>query len=424
MLQREQPQPLYQRVPGSPDGGTHPTSPSSRGGPDTAERTMRKFGFIVCIMASVAAMAAFGKNARQFVATVSDSSTLPFRAVHSPDDDPDASAPWPRLAWLMSFPNSGTSFTMRMVGRVTGLTAATNYGKECVEKDGQNIPLFDDSPGGPFILHPNDREIPQRYVMTKTHCGGRCQTCGPSKYIETPESFLEACLKGGHYIPKTTANKDTGKKSSLNDMEFVNSKYDKKLVQRAIHLIRDPFDNLVSRFHLEQHEKTKKNRTEWLQSYPNTAEGFQSWCGYMDGKTLKDETKSDLIDDKVRSLFKKIPCHGDFYRYTQWHNLALKVVEDLDLPTLVVHYENYERNYEGAVDAVLDFLELPRNNALPEFIAGKRYKSLYFSDKQRLAALELIRYLADEETWELLERYDDTTELEDNVAEEEAYKSQ
>ena len=385
---------------------------------------MRKFGFIVCIMASVAAMAAFGKNARQFVATVSDSSTLPFRAVHSPDDDPDASAPWPRLAWLMSFPNSGTSFTMRMVGRVTGLTAATNYGKECVEKDGQNIPLFDDSPGGPFILHPNDREIPQRYVMTKTHCGGRCQTCGPSKYIETPESFLEACLKGGHYIPKTTANKDTGKKSSLNDMEFVNSKYDKKLVQRAIHLIRDPFDNLVSRFHLEQHEKTKKNRTEWLQSYPNTAEGFQSWCGYMDGKTLKDETKSDLIDDKVRSLFKKIPCHGDFYRYTQWHNLALKVVEDLDLPTLVVHYENYERNYEGAVDAVLDFLELPRNNALPEFIAGKRYKSLYFSDKQRLAALELIRYLSDEETWELLERYDDTTELEDNAAEEEAYKSQ
>ena len=80
--------------------------------------------------------------------------------------------------------------------------------------------------------------------------------------------------------------------------------------------------------------------------------------------------------------------------------------------------------HRKAVDAVLDFLELPRNNALPEFIAGKRYKSLYFSDKQRLAALELIRYLADEETWELLERYDDTTELEDNAAEEEAYKSQ
>ena len=430
MFQREQPQ-LYQRVPGSLDGGT-PSSPSSRGGPDTADRTIRKFGFIICIMASIAAMAAFGKNARQFIASASDSSTLPFRAVHSPEDDPDDSAPWPRLAWLMSFPNSGTSFTMRMVGRVTGLTAATNYGKECVEKDGKNVPLFQDSPGGPFILHPNDREIPDRYVMTKTHCGGRCQTCGPSKYIETPESFLDACLTGGRYIPKTDAGGKDDKKNksssssttSLKDMEFVNSKYDKKLVQRAIHLIRDPFDNLVSRFHLEQHEKTKQNRTEWLQTYPNTAEGFQSWCGYNDGKSLKDEIKSNLIDDKVRSLFKKIPCHGDFYRYTQWHNLALKVVEDLDLPTLVVHYENYERNYEGAVDTILDFLELPRNNALPKFIAGKRYKNLYFSDKQRLAALELIRYLADEETWELLERYDDTSELEDNMTEKEATKKQ
>ena len=90
----------------------------------------------------------------------------------------------------------------------------------------------------------------------------------------------------------------------------------------------------------------------------------------------------------------------------------------------MVHYENYERNYEGAVDTILDFLELPRNNALPKFIAGKRYKSLYFSDKQRLAALELIRYLADEETWELLERYDDTSELEDKMTEKEATKKQ
>lgn len=400
---REQPQ-LYQRVPGTESSsGRTASSPSRSSSSDSTERTCRKFGLLLCIAASVVGVGTLGKHLRP---ALDDPRTLPFIALHSPRDDPDQDAPWPRIAWLMSFPNSGTSFTMRMVGRVTGLTAATNYGKECVEKSGNNVPLFEDSPGGPFILSPDDREVPDRYVMTKTHCGGRCQSCGPSKYIETPESFLDACLTGGHYTSKITAE---GKKK---EGEFVNSKYDKKLVQRAIHLIRDPFDNLVSRFHLEQHEKKKQNRTSWLESYPNTAEGFQAWCGYLDATSLKDETKTDLLDKKVKSLFKKVPCHGDFYRYTQWHNLALKAVHDLDLPTLVVHYENYERNYEGAVNSILDFLQIGRKNALPEFIAGKRYKNIYFTDDQRLAALELIRYLADEETWSLLERYDDSQAIE------------
>ena len=75
------------------------------------------------------------------------------------------------------------------------------------------------------------------------------------------------------------------------------------------------------------------------------------------------------------------------------------------MPTLVVHYENYEKNYEGTVSTILEFMELPQNNDFTKFIAGKRYKTVFFSEKQRIAALDLVRHLADEETWSLLERY-------------------
>lgn len=402
MFQREQPQ-TYKRVPLSEEAEADSISRAVR---EVSHCRIRKLVFSVCIAASVLSVASFGT---QFFAPqeakgrpIDDRSSLfPFRARHSPNEDPDLSE-WssPRVAWLMSFPNSGTSFTMRMVGRVTNLTTATNYGKECVEsveETGMNVPVYNDSQGGPFLLSPFTREVPSKYIMTKTHCGSRCTSCGPKTYVESEESFMDMCLTGGHYVDNGT----NGKKEA----KFVNSKYDHKLVQRAIHLLRDPFDNLVSRFHLQQHEKTKSNSTDWLTKYPNTADGFQTWCSYLDKSRIREVLETDLLDDVTKELMKKVPCMGDFFRYTQWHNLALKVAKDLNVPTLVVHYENYEKNYEGTVSTILEFMELPQNNDFTKFIAGKRYKTVFFSEKQRIAALDLVRHLADEETWSLLERY-------------------
>lgn len=324
--------------------------------------------------------------------------------VNNPDGggDPNPDAPWPRIAWLMSFPNSGTSFTMRLVQRAADLTAATNYGKEAESKglapDGTNVPLYPNSPDGPFLLNPNNRSVPERYVMTKTHCGGRCNSCSPKKYILDEDDFQDWCLRGGKFI-----RKDTG-----GGTEFVNVHYNASLVQRAIHLIRDPFDNVVSNFHLEQHEKKKKNDTDWMENYPDDPKGFQNWCAMLDAKFTGDEQKSDAISDDMIQMFEAVPCHGDFYRYAQWHNLALKVMRKMKLPTLVMHYENYGKNYESTVEELFSFLQLPRNGELPEFFSGKNYKETFFTAAQRNATMSLVRSLSSSETWELLKRYEST----------------
>lgn len=45
--------------------------------------------------------------------------------------------------------------------------------------------------------------------------------------------------------------------------------YDPKIAQLATHLIRNPFNNIVSNFHLERDKKAKQGRTDWLQNHSN-----------------------------------------------------------------------------------------------------------------------------------------------------------
>ena len=97
----------------------------------------------------------------------------------------------------MSFPNSGTSFTSKMIRHLSKMSTASNYGDEVLDKDGNSIPMFDSN--GPFWIEPPSHPEytrPTLFALTKTHCGGRCDKCGPSEFVETPHSFLSACLTG------------------------------------------------------------------------------------------------------------------------------------------------------------------------------------------------------------------------------------
>lgn len=108
-----------------------------------------------------------------------------------------------------------------------------------------NIPVQESFDQGPF-LKDLSQDIPESgYILTKTHCGGRCLKCGPDKYIETLRMFQRECTK-----TVTSAFEDS-----------VIGHYDPKIVHRAIHLIRDPFDNIVSRFH---HELTNHEVRQFL----------------------------------------------------------------------------------------------------------------------------------------------------------------
>eukprot|EP00751_Fragilariopsis_kerguelensis_P038818 CAMPEP_0171021160 /NCGR_PEP_ID=MMETSP0736-20130129/30439_1 /TAXON_ID=186038 /ORGANISM="Fragilariopsis kerguelensis, Strain L26-C5" /LENGTH=384 /DNA_ID=CAMNT_0011459287 /DNA_START=202 /DNA_END=1353 /DNA_ORIENTATION=+ len=98
----------------------------------------------------------------------------------------------PHIVWLASFPNSGTSYTMTMVARSSNKSYATNYGNEVTPPELPNsLSIYPRRPEGPFwpglsgIMN-TPRPLPDKYVITKTHCGSRCVNCGPDEYIETP----------------------------------------------------------------------------------------------------------------------------------------------------------------------------------------------------------------------------------------------
>jgi hypothetical protein len=218
-------------------------------------------------------------------------------------NDPNPLMDSPKVAWLMSFPNSGTSFTMELVGQASNRSTATNYGLECdFDRNGENVPLYVNSPNGPYVAHP-DKGLPDHYILTKTHCGGRCADCGPKSYLETKESFVDMCGKGAHV--------------SISNMAKVHVKYDPTLAQRAIHLVRNPFNNIVSNFHLERHTKAKKGKGDWLKRYPNNSSGFRKWCSDIDQKYAKEEASVRLIPDSIIHMFDGLPCHKAFYAFAQ-----------------------------------------------------------------------------------------------------------
>jgi len=238
-------------------------------------------------------------------------------------EDPNDHRPWPRLAWLMSFPNSGTSFTLYAVREMTQMCTATNYGTEWKDKNGNSVALSDDHPEGPFLIDGEEMAAPKgdMYVLTKTHCGGRCTTCGPDAYVEDLYSFRRRCRMGFVAV----YNNETKKSERFDTI------MDYERISKIVHILRDPFDNVVSRFHLEK----KKNYTD-ITNIPPTKKGFRDFCAHqIDRKFLGKERYHKIWDPKIWDLLQKVPCHSDFYRWVSPPNM-LRLAWDVSIKQLTV----------------------------------------------------------------------------------------
>ena len=234
--------------------------------------------------------------------------------------------------------------------------------------------------------------LPSLFCLLQKHCGGRCEKCGPSRYVENPHSFLVQCLSGRRGYTKH------GKPVA----EMVT--YSPSLVRKAVHLIRNPFDNVVSRFHLEHHSYRKHNDTDKLQRFPSTREGFRNFCRALDARYAKEEAHSRLVDPHVLATMKKVPCHGDFFRFVQWHNLAFVTTQDLGIPTMVLHYERYDSSYKETARELMEFLEAENKGDLISFIKGKEYQE-YFTLEERRIVRNAVKELTLTPTWENLKHY-------------------
>lgn len=305
------------------------------------------------------------------------------------------SSPWPRIVWLMSFPNSGTSYTMRLVSRTTHTLTATNYITE--SSQGRQLhPVYFNHSEGPFWPGPNQSQYvrPSNYVLTKTHCGNRCNDCVPKHYLDGPLSFARQCSSGSKSEMALDGQEQT-----------VRAMYDSQLVHKAVHLIRNPFDNIVSRFHLERHKMMKLNATQMLAFFPDSREGFRRFCGYMDYK-YKSMVEASWLADKGTAM-RNVRCRDDFFRYVQWHNHAFTTTDELlQLPTFILHYEDFVKSFSEKVSELLDFLDLEQVSDPYPFKQGHSYDD-YFSKDERNAVKDAMKSLSTPTTWQHIQHYFD-----------------
>ncbi|KAK1746328.1 hypothetical protein QTG54_002935 [Skeletonema marinoi] len=299
-----------------------------------------------------------------------------------------------RIAWLMSFPNSGTSYTSYLIRTITQTTTGSNYGHESPNPNEQSsvsssVGIFDDNPIPSWTESWNDRlqQPSEGYILTKTHCGGFsfCKDCDSLVY--NSHTFLKKCLEGDYVTGNATSGFEISKGFASKDK-----------IARAVHIIRDPFDNVVARFHLERKTLGKKNKAH----YPNSREGFRHFCDDLGRIGVKAQKQAHMFIEDVLDL--DIPCQADFFRYIQWHNMAFTSTWDLGIPTLVVHYESYTTNLNETKDALLEFLEQDEVADAPPFVTGKTYRDYYTADEID-AVSKMTERLALRETWQYTKHY-------------------
>jgi hypothetical protein len=182
---------------------------------------------------------------------------------------------------------------------------------------------------------------------------------------------------------------------------IVHGHYPPDRVTKAVHLIRNPFDNVVSRFHLE---RRIGHNGEIGRDYESSREGFRSFCFHLNAVYARDEIQTVWMNPELEQLTADVPCRADFFRYVEWHNLAFVTARDMNLETYVLHYDWYETRFEETVQELLDFLHLERRDEVLPFEVGKVYKD-YFTDEERAKMKTAIQWMASPVLWEQLARY-------------------
>lgn len=302
------------------------------------------------------------------------------------------------LAWLMSFPNSGTTYSHKLIQISTGASVASNYGHELFDSEGNvmkthnSIPVAEGEVNGPFRTSA-DLPLPsQGYLLTKTHCGGYCFShCPPNWYRLSPLKFLQECVLGMRHV------------QPLNQPVTESwVQYDYHKVKKAVHLIRSPFDNIVSRFFHEFKMHRSKNDATWLATYPKTPRGFRAWCRDTDNKWRFHERT--VWGELVFNATREVPCHGELIRYVKWHNNAFELTRAMELPTFVLHYEDYQ-NFDETLNRLLDFLGQTKvRNPIPFELSEH---AEFYNEEERTKMIDFVRFLATNESWEHLQRYGD-----------------
>jgi len=199
--------------------------------------------------------------------------------------------------------------------------------------------------------------------------------------------------------------KQTGKILSNGGRILLHTKYPIHLIEGAVHLMRSPLDNIVSRFHNLWDGENK----DFQNKFPRNQNGFVHFCQAQDGERdlSKHEIKAGIKQDVIE-LFVDVPCYADFYRYLQWHNLANEMIIKRDLETIRIHYKEFEAGTSNdTTGKLLKFLNIEKMHEAERadpFESNKSYNA-HYTNEQKKNILKLIKHVANTDTWLMLNRY-------------------
>jgi hypothetical protein len=298
----------------------------------------------------------------------------------------------PLVAWLLTYAGSASSTPiLQLVQERSGTTTATNYGVAALPTHSSVVSVHPEyGTSGPFVRDPL-RPLPRHYILTSTHCGSLCvlpeQAC---RMLPRPEDdlldFALACTSGRRYYQ---------------EQERAVS-YDSHMVQRAVHVLRDPFATIVHRMQLAL-PHAFLNSTDasfrWeneTNSWGNRTDLFHNWCRYL------DRTTTFVLPDEI-SAYAHIPCAEEWYRFVQWHNMAVSIASAKSLP---VHYVWVE-DLPDTMPELMAFLQLDdvSNLDVTNYNDSDKHAALWWDDATRRDAARLMRAWASNATWDLIRHY-------------------
>jgi hypothetical protein len=146
----------------------------------------------------------------------------------------------------------------------------------------------------------------------------------------------------------------------------------------------------------------KENDTEALAFYPDSRKGFRRFCQDQDDKFLPEVEHSWLAQNEG---MRNVLCRDDFYRYVQWHNLAIATTDDiLKLPTFILHYEDFSDSFNETLSKLLTFLDLEQVSEPYPFRKGRTYDE-YFTQDERNAVKNALKASSVPQTWQNIQHY-------------------
>jgi len=307
-----------------------------------------------------------------------------------------------QIVWQTAYPFAGSNVALNLLQKFTGYSMATNYGDILDSKRGWVETVFDDEPiredmiNGPFKYRVDMDLPPSGNILVKTHCVGHCMFISNDecslKDIVVPlnevREFFEGCAHGTIYQHKHTED----------------AKYDPWKTKKVLILIRHPIDIIVSRF---------INILEGLPSdtsdpYTMDNIGIGEWCTDFNNIGTSKSLLSWYPDEAAEMVTKMgVPCHEELYSIAKFYSQCLKVINVLDDEHHIVKFEDYDRDLDGTIQGIMNFLEyrsLENQKEIPFNRTGDNSMQ-YFSPHEVKKMLRFFSIHATDQANKLFEDY-------------------